>query len=74
MSFSPMTMMENLLAHYYHNMTKIIGIDLDEVLAETLDKILEDNNYILAGKEVSREDILDYYIFNNKHLNISLDE
>lgn len=55
-------------------MTKIIWIDLDEVLAETLDQILVNNNYILAGKTVSREDILDYYIFNNKHIWIEIAE
>ena len=55
-------------------MTKIIWIDLDEVLAETLDQILKDNNYKLWNIETSREDILDYYIFNNKKLNITLED
>ncbi|MDD5769948.1 MAG: HD domain-containing protein [Candidatus Gracilibacteria bacterium] len=62
---------------YYKNpliMTKIIGIDLDEVLAETMDQILEDNNYMISGKKVSREDVLDYYIYHNKDLNITRDD
>ena len=55
-------------------MLKIIWIDLDEVLAETMDQILEDNNYKLWWKSISREDIRDYYIYNNKHIWIELEE
>lgn len=55
-------------------MTKIIWIDLDEVLAETLEQIFINNNYMFSGKKVSKEDIHDYYIFNNKHLWIEIQE
>ncbi len=46
----------------------IIWIDLDEVLAETVEKLLEDNNNIIWNKKVSKEDIKDYYIFKMKEL------
>ena len=55
-------------------MTKIIWIDLDEVLAESIDKLLEDNNFILWLKKVTKDDILTYHLADNKHLNISLEE
>lgn len=55
-------------------MTKIIWIDLDEVLAETIDQILEDNDFVLWNTRVKREDILDYYIYKNKNIDISLED
>lgn len=55
-------------------MTKIIWIDLDEVLSETIDQILEDNNFFLWNTRVKREDILDYYIYRNKNIDLSLEE
>lgn len=55
-------------------MQKIIWIDLDDVLAETLNQVLEDNSYILWWKVVSREDILHYHLSNNKHLDISYEQ
>lgn len=54
--------------------TKVIWIDLDEVLSESLDQILEDNNYILWWKLVSREDFLDYDVFKVKDLNLSFEQ
>lgn len=45
-------------------MTKIIWIDLDEVLAESINFILGYHNYQIAGTPLIREDIVDYYIYN----------
>lgn len=45
-------------------MTKIIWIDLDEVLAESINFILGYHNYKIAGTSLIREDIVDYYIYN----------
>lgn len=44
------------------NREKKVGIDLDEVLAETIDYILEYNQYKLGDKIIRKEDITDYYI------------
>jgi hypothetical protein len=55
-------------------MTKIIWVDLDEVLAETMDRILLDNNYKLWDKIVSRDDIMDYFFFNMDELNIPFED
>lgn len=52
-------------------MTKIIWIDLDEVLWETLDKVLLDNNYKIWEITVSKDDFIDY---NFTNLNVSIQE
>lgn len=44
------------------NMRKIIGVDLDEVLSETLNEILKYNNYLFNGIPITREDVFDFYI------------
>ena len=46
----------------------IIWIDLDEVLAETVEKLLEDNDNIIWNKKVQKEDIKDYYLFKIEEL------
>lgn len=43
-------------------MTKIIWVDLDEVLAEFIDYALEHHNYKINWIEVTRESIRDYYL------------
>ena len=49
----------------------IIWIDLDEVLAETVEKLLEDNNYYLWNKKVKKEDLTDYYLFKMEELGLT---
>ncbi len=55
-------------------MTKIIWIDLDEVLAETIDFSLLFHDYKIAGNSLLREDIIDYYIYNIPKLWVSKEE
>jgi uncharacterized HAD superfamily protein len=41
---------------------KKIGIDLDEVLSESIEYMLEYNNHQIGRISVRKEDIKDYYI------------
>ncbi len=50
---------------------KTIWIDLDEVLAETIDYCLLYNDYKILWKSVDREKITDYCIYNIDDFNIS---
>lgn len=52
---------------------KIIWVDLDEVLAESLDTILEFNDYKINWKIVERKDIINYSIYKIEGFNIDLD-
>ena len=53
----------------------IIWIDLDEVLAETVDKVLEDNKLILEdGRKLTKEDITSYYIYEIKNLPLTSED
>ncbi len=45
-------------------MEKIIGVDLDEVLSETIDGVLKFHNYQINGIPAHREDITDYYLWD----------
>ncbi|HCB51363.1 TPA: hypothetical protein DEP21_02185 [Patescibacteria group bacterium] len=54
-------------------MTKIIAIDLDETLAETLDEVLKFNNYQINGISAQKDDISSYYIHEIKSYNASLE-
>ncbi len=45
-------------------MEKIIGVDLDEVLSETIDGVLKFHNYKINGISAHREDITDYYLWD----------
>ncbi len=49
----------------------IIWIDLDEVLAELVESLLEQNNYKIWAKKLKYEDITDYYIQNISWTNLS---
>ena len=51
---------------------KIIWVDLDEVLAETVDFCLKFNDYKIWNKSLKREDIIDYYIHQIKWFDIDL--
>lgn len=55
-------------------MTKVIWVDLDEVLAETMDKILLDNNYKIWNHLIMKEDISDYFFWKMPLLNMSMEE
>lgn len=55
-------------------MTKVIWVDLDEVLAELLDLILEYNNYKIWNYSLNKNDIKYYYIHKMDNLDISLEE
>ncbi len=54
-------------------MKKIIWVDLDEVLAETVDYCLVYNDYKIWTKKISKEEIIDYYIHNIDGCNLSLE-
>lgn len=41
-----------------------IGIDIDEVLSETVDYVLAFQNYTIAGLPIKKSDFTDYYIKN----------
>lgn len=45
-------------------MSMRIGIDIDEVLCETIDYVLAFQNYQIAGIPIKRSDFTDYYIKN----------
>ncbi len=47
-------------------MSKIIWIDLDEVLSETVEHALMANNYQICWIPIKKEEIKDYYIFRMK--------
>ena len=51
---------------------RIIWVDLDEVLAETVDYCLECNNYKIWDFEIKKEKIVNYYIHEIEWLNIDL--
>lgn len=55
-------------------MSKIIWIDLDEVLAETIDYCLHYNNYKVVWLSIKRHNIKDYYIHKMDEYDITLDE
>lgn len=45
-------------------------VDLDEVLAETVDEVLKYHNYMVKGQPIFRNDISDYYISNIPKYNL----
>ncbi len=55
-------------------MTKIIWIDLDEVLAELVDYCLYYHDYKICWKSINKEIIKDYYIHHMVEYDITLDE
>lgn len=46
------------------------GIDLDEVLFETVDQALQFHNHTINGKKVTKEDIIDYHFYKVKEFGI----
>ncbi|MDD3646346.1 MAG: HAD hydrolase-like protein [Candidatus Gracilibacteria bacterium] len=55
-------------------MSKIIGVDLDEVLAEFFDHALEFHDYKIGTYTLEREKIKDYYIHKNDFIDITVEE
>jgi len=49
---------------------KIIAVDLDEVLSETIDKVLEVNNYEVNGMKITKKDVSSYYFHEIERLNL----
>lgn len=55
-------------------MQKIIAVDLDEVLSETIDQVLEVNNYEINGMKIVKEDVSSYYLHEIERLNLSIED
>jgi len=53
---------------------KIIWVDLDEVLSETMDFLLEKNDNKIGDYKIIKEDIKDYYIHKIPDLDLSVEE
>jgi len=51
-----------------------IWVDLDEVLAETVEEVLKFHNYILWWKKILLNDISDYYIWNIPWIEMSREQ
>lgn len=56
------------------NKKKIIGIDMDEVLAELVDYALEHHDYKIKWKIIKREDIIDYYIHHLVDYDLNIED
>ncbi len=54
-------------------MSKIIWVDLDEVLAEFVDYALDHHDYIVNGKTIKREYIKDYYLYKLVDFDMTLE-
>ena len=55
-------------------MQKIIWVDLDEVLAETIEGVLKFHNYQINNISARKEDISDYYLWDIKKYWLTQDE
>ncbi|NCO98203.1 hypothetical protein GW864_03455 [bacterium] len=55
-------------------MEKIIGVDLDEVLSQTLDDALKYNKYMFNGIPIKRKDVLNYYIHQIPKYNAGVED
>lgn len=53
---------------------KIIWVDLDEVLSETMDFLLNKNDNKIGNYKIVKEDIKNYYIHKIPNLDLSLEE
>ncbi len=53
---------------------KIIAVDLDEVLSETIDQVLEVNNYQVNGMKITKEDVSSYYFHEIERLNLWIED
>lgn len=55
-------------------MKEVRGIDLDEILFETVDQALEFHDHKINGKEVSKKDISDYHFYKVKEFGINKED
>jgi len=55
-------------------MEKIIGVDLDEVLSETIDGVLKFHNYQINDIPAHREDISHYYLWDVEKYGLTQEE
>jgi|GEM_PF-453524 len=55
-------------------MEKIIGVDLDEVLSETIDGVLRFHDYQIKGIPAHKEDISDYYLWDMEKYGVTQEE
>lgn len=53
---------------------KIIAVDLDEVLSETIDGVLAVNNYEINGTKIKKENIRNYNLHWNEELKLNKDD
>lgn len=53
---------------------KIIAVDIDEVLSETIDAVLEVNNYEINWMKIAKEDVSSFYFHEIERLNIWIEE
>lgn len=53
---------------------KVIAIDLDEVLAETIDQLLKYYNYSFKWKSITKEDVIDYNLWKLDRYGISISD
>lgn len=65
---------ESLEWLYVLIMDKIIWVDLDEVLSETMDGVLKFHNYQINGIAAHREDISDYYLWDMNKYGLTKEE
>lgn len=55
-------------------MNKIIALDMDDVLCETIDAFLKEYNYNIKWKKISREDVTDHEFENIRKYDLSFEE
>lgn len=55
-------------------MNKVVAIDLDEVLAETIDQLLKYYNYSFKWKSITKEDVIDYNLWKLDRYGISIND
>lgn len=55
-------------------MNKIIAVDMDDVLSETVDAFLKDYNYNIHWKKITRDDVLDHEFENIKWYDLTFEE
>lgn len=55
-------------------MTKVIAIDCDEVIADSMIQCLIYHNYTIAGQDIDYNTVYNYHLEDNPHLDITTDE
>lgn len=55
-------------------MNKIIAVDIDEVLSETVDAVLEVNNHEINWMKITKEEVSSFYFHEIERLNIWTEE